>query len=144
MHSLKKVALIIVILGVIVSGFTFSGCFYAKNKNPETTSRQDKDSVATIEHQEASGDLTSTEAALEKDSVRRSSLFLIDSNRFMVILPPRLTLPQPISREWHVRPSVLLDGRSSRGSPGSAVQSRRRRELLPMPRSCGHISIPVW
>ena len=63
-----------VALGAVVLGLTLSGCAHFKNKNPEILSRQDKDSVAAIERQKASGDLTSTEAALEKDSVRRDHI----------------------------------------------------------------------
>ena len=61
-------------LGVFVSGFTLEGCFSLKNKNPETLSRQDKDSAATIDRQEASGDSTSTGAAIEKDSLKRDHI----------------------------------------------------------------------
>lgn len=74
MNSLEKATFVMVALSAVVLGFTLSGCSHFKNKNPETLSRQDKDSVAAIERQKASGDLTSTEAALEKDSVRRDHI----------------------------------------------------------------------
>jgi outer membrane murein-binding lipoprotein Lpp len=74
MNSLAKAAFVMVALGVVVSGLTLSGCSHFKNKNSEILSRQDKDSVAAIERQKANGDLTSTEAALEKDSVRRDHI----------------------------------------------------------------------
>ncbi len=74
MNSLEKAAFVMVALGVVVFGFTLSGCTHFKNKNPEILSRQDKDSVAAIERKKANGDLTSTEVALEKDSVRRDHL----------------------------------------------------------------------
>jgi hypothetical protein len=74
MNSLAKAAFVMVALSVVGLGFTLSGCSHFKNKNPEILSRQDKDSVAAIERQKANGDLTSTEAALEKDSVRRDHI----------------------------------------------------------------------
>ena len=74
MNSLEKKVLRGVILGGVVSGLFFSGCTSLKNKNPEIVSRQEKDSAATIDRKEARGRLTSTEAAIEKDSVERDHL----------------------------------------------------------------------
>ena len=74
MKSIEKAVFATAILGVIVSGFTLSGCSSLKNKNPEAISRQEKDSAATIDRKEARGRLTSTEAAIEKDSVERDHL----------------------------------------------------------------------
>jgi len=73
MDLLGKVAFTMVMPGVVL-GLAVSGCASLKNKNPETLSRQDKDSVAAIEQQKASGDSTSTEAAMEKDSVARDHI----------------------------------------------------------------------
>ena len=74
MNPLEKTAFAMVTLGVVVLGLTLSGCSHFKNKNTGTVSRQDKDSVAAIEQQKASGDSTSTEAAMEKDSVARDHI----------------------------------------------------------------------
>lgn len=74
MRALKKAMLTMFVLGVAISGLTLLGCSHLKNKNPEALSRQDRDSAATIERQEASGDSTSTEAAMEKDSLARDHL----------------------------------------------------------------------
>jgi len=56
----------IVALIIILSG---SGCAYLKNDKSETLSRQDKASASVIDGQETNGKLTSTEAAIEKDSL---------------------------------------------------------------------------
>jgi long-chain acyl-CoA synthetase len=74
MSLVEKVVLTMFVLGVAVSGLTLSGCASQKNKNPETLSRQDKDSAATIDRGEARGRLTSTEAAMEKDSLERDHI----------------------------------------------------------------------
>jgi hypothetical protein len=74
MNPLERVASVMVVLGVVVLGHALSGCSHFKNKDPEALSRQDKDSVAAIERQKASGDSTSTEAAMEKDSLARDHL----------------------------------------------------------------------
>ena len=74
MSSIEKAVLGRVILGAVFLGLTLSGCSSLKNKNPETVSRQEKDSAATIDRKEARGRLTSTEAAMEKDSVERDHL----------------------------------------------------------------------
>ena len=62
------------LLGVAVSGLTLSGCASQKNKAPETVSLQDKSAAAAIDRREARGRLTSTEAAIEKDSLERDHL----------------------------------------------------------------------
>jgi hypothetical protein len=62
------------ILGVALSGLTLSGCAWKKNKSPETVSLQDKNAAATIDRREARGILTSTEAAMQKDSLERDHL----------------------------------------------------------------------
>jgi len=74
MKSYEKAGLKIVIQVLFVSGLILSGCSHLKNKGPETLSPQEKDSATTIERQEANGDLTSTEAAMEKDSLKREHL----------------------------------------------------------------------
>ena len=74
MNSFEKTALTMLMLVVVVSGLILSGCSYLKNKKTDTVSRQEKDSVATIEHQEASGESTHTEAAIEKDSLAREHI----------------------------------------------------------------------
>lgn len=74
MSSIEKAALTMFMLGVAVLGLTLSGCSSLKNKNPETLSRQDRDAVAAIERQKASGDSTVTEAAMEKDSLARDHI----------------------------------------------------------------------
>lgn len=74
MNSLDKVDLAVLLVGVLVAGVMLSGCVSQKNKNPETVSRQDKDSAATIDRQEASGDSSATEAAIQRDSLERDHL----------------------------------------------------------------------
>jgi hypothetical protein len=74
MNSLAKAAFVMVALGAIILGFTLSGCASQKNKAPETVSLQDKNAAATIDRREARGILTSTEAAMEKDSLERDHL----------------------------------------------------------------------
>jgi len=70
----EKVVLTMVVLGITVSGFAFSGCASQKNKNPETVSLQNKNAAATIDRREAGGILTSTEASIEKDSLERDHI----------------------------------------------------------------------
>jgi hypothetical protein len=74
MNLFEKAAFKIFLVGALVSGLALPGCSYLKNKNPETLSRQDKDSASDIDRQEASGDLTSTEASMEKDSLKRDHI----------------------------------------------------------------------
>jgi len=74
MSSVEKVVLTMLILGVALSGLALSGCASQKNKNPETVSLQDKNAVATIDRREARGILTSTEAAMQKDSLERDHI----------------------------------------------------------------------
>ena len=61
-------------MGVVILGLILSGCAGLKNENSQTVSQQDKDSVATIERQEAGGGLTSAEAAMEKDSLKQDPI----------------------------------------------------------------------
>lgn len=72
MNSLEKTVVIVLMLGIAFLGLTLSGGSYLKNKNPEPVSQQDRRSVAAIEREENSGNLTSTEAAIEKDSATRA------------------------------------------------------------------------
>jgi outer membrane murein-binding lipoprotein Lpp len=74
MNSMRKITLAMLMLGVVAAGLILSGCSSLKHKSPETLSRQDRDSAAVIERQEANGDSTSTEAAIEKDSLKRNHL----------------------------------------------------------------------
>ncbi len=74
MKSLKNAALVMLMLGVVVSGFAISGCSHRKNTNSESVSLQDKNAAATIDRREARGRLTSTEAEMEKDSLGRDHL----------------------------------------------------------------------
>jgi len=74
MKSLEKAVVAMLLLGGVVSGLMLPGCASQRNRSQETLSKQDKDLVAAIESQKARGDLTPTEAALEKDSVKRDHL----------------------------------------------------------------------
>ena len=74
MNLAEKVVLTMFVIGVALSGLTLSGCASQKNKNSETVSLQDKNAAATIDRREARGILTSTEAAMEKDSLERDHL----------------------------------------------------------------------
>ena len=74
MSSVEKVVLTMLVLGVALSGLALSGCVSQKNKAQETVSLQDKNAAATIDRREARGILTSTEAAMQKDSLERDHI----------------------------------------------------------------------
>lgn len=70
MYEFEKAKFIKWMLGIVFLGLMLSGCFSLQNRDtPPPLNRQDKNAVAALERQEASGQLTSTESAMEKDSL---------------------------------------------------------------------------